>query len=837
MAVGSHRFVAEMAGLFLRVRGWPAVGLFLAILLPGLCGAADKPATPATMSSTVSPAASPGAVPLDITAERIDYLQDQEIYEADGSVVVDQGTLHLTADHLTVQALPGILIATGHVHMTDPKADLVTERLELNVNTEAGVVTHGQVYIKSTNTLVEGRLLQRFSEDHYRVKEGRFTNCDAQNGETPAWRFQFKDLDLNAGDSVAFTGGWLCVADVPVIPIPTLTYPLSIRHSGLLIPTVGYDNRFGTHLQESYYWAINPSQDMTISPSYYSNLGYGADLEYRYVLDRKSKGQWFVSYLQQTQLPNVAGVTDAAGEDAKKARALISGTHTQQFTPDRLLRANANFVTDPNYLQQLSNSGAQRALPSNESNLLATQRFAYGNGYLLGQYLQPLQAGGVDTFQRLPELGYSLPNLALFDSSLLFGADANAVNFYREQGFAQNRVDVVPGLSTDVIDVGHMVGLTPQVKFREVYYTRGAVETASQHRETFWAGIDATSKLSRRFNAGGGNAMLHTIEPSVVYEYVPPTDQSKLTQIDQVDDLPKKNLLTYALRSRLLEQDGKSSFNWLDLTLAQSYHVGATQTRARDFSPGVAPPLGSITQPLQPATVAIDGKKFSDLWMRAVIGNNSPQVMPGQLDAQGFGSGAAGIPLMKPIINQYVTLDAFFDPYRSTVSQFNTDFRVQESNNWYLEVGQRYSRDGNRVRRGDVWNPISFNEVYAPTEEIQFVTAGGAFRTPWGWTIGAKGYYDVKNGKSPEYDVVALYQNPCKCWSLGLYYLQFPDRAQYNFMLSLTGIGWTENFGTAVVRSILSPLLYGEKGLPWAAPGGPYGRPQAIQPQPGMGPR
>ena len=84
-------------------------------------------------------------------------------------------------------------------------------------------------------------------------------------------------------------------------------------------------------------------------------------------------------------------------------------------------------------------------------------------------------------------------------------------------------------------------------------------------------------------------------------------------------------------------------------------------------------------------------------------------------------------------------------------------------------------------------------------------------------------------------NVVALYQNPCKCWSLGLYYLQFPDRAQYNFMLSLTGIGWTENFGTAVLRSILSPLLIGEKGLPWAAPGGPYGRAQSLLPQTGMG--
>lgn len=807
MASGRSR-IAEKLCVFLAV---------LLLCLPGMAWAKSK--------SVASGASSSGSLPLDVTANRIDYRQDQDVYEADGAVVIQQGTMRLTADHVTIEALSGVVHATGHVHLTDPQADVTTERMDFNVNTEAGVITHGQLYIPQSNTLVSGRLLQRFSEYHYRVKEGQITNCDAQDGEMPAWRFKFDDMDLNVGDSLALKGAWLCVADVPVVPFPTITYPLSNRRSGFLVPQVGFDSRFGTHLQDSFYWAINPSQDLTIAPTYYSKLGYGTDAEYRYVIDRKSRGQWYVSYLQQTALPNVTGV-DQTSSDVKRARALIAGTHTQQFTDTLLMRANVNFVTDPNYLQQLSNSGTQRALPSNETNLLLNERLLYGNLYVLGQYLQPLQAGGTDTFQRLPETGYSLPNTALFNSPLLFGMEGDFVNFYREQGFGLNRVNVAPSLSTDVIDFGHIVGITPQAKFREVYYTRGAQSDDALHRETFWTGVDASSKLSRRFGLDGGGSLLHTIEPNVMYEYVPGTDQSKIAQIDQIDDLPKKNLLTYALRNRILEHDGSSTFNWLDLTVAQSYHAGAVQTRARDFGPGATPLLGSLTQPLQPATVAIQGRKFSDVWMRAVIGNTAPQITQAQMAAPAFGRGAGNAGLQRPAINQYLTIDAFVDPYHGELSQWNTDLRVQEADNWYLEVGQRYSRDGNRVRRGDIWNPISFNEVYAPTQEIQFATAGGGFRTPWGWTIGAKGYYDIKTGKSPEYDVVALYQNPCKCWSLGLFYLQFPDRAQYNFMLNLTGIGWTENFGTQVMRSILSPLLWGERGLPWASPTGPYGRSQ-----------
>ena len=273
-----------------------------------------------------------------------------------------------------------------------------------------------------------------------------------------------------------------------------------------------------------------------------------------------------------------------------EVRALITGNHIQQVTSSLLVQAQVSLVSDREYLQQLSNSGTQRASPSGESSLLGTQKLPYGNAYMLAQYLQPLNAGGPDTFQRLPEVGYVLPNVSPYGLPFLMNLDSNFVNFYREQGFTLNRMDLVPGLTTDVIDLGHVVGFTPHFKGREVYYTRGIQSDDALHRETFWAALDATSKLSRRFAQRDGGTFLHTMEPSVIYEYVPSSNQSDIAQIDQVDDLPKKNLLTYALRSRVLEQKiNGQSFNWLDLTLAQSYHVGAVQTtRARVYTRSAA---------------------------------------------------------------------------------------------------------------------------------------------------------------------------------------------------------------------------------------------------------
>ena len=734
-------------------------------------------------------------IPIDVTADSTTFVQNLDIYEAEGHVVIVQGTMKLTADKATMHMLSGTLIAIGHVHLADTNTDIWSDRLELNVNTDASVITNGKMYMKDSNTLVVGRLLQRFSETHFRAKEGSFTNCDAKDGEIPAWRFTFDDVDINMDENFYGKNLWLCVNDYQIAPIPRFSFPVQpARQTGFLVPSVGYDNRFGFHYRHSFFWAVSPSQDLQISPDILTNRGYGGDLEYRYYLDRKSRGQWLVNFIQDTKID--------------RPRAFISGAHTQQMTDDLFLRTTANLITDRTYLTDLSLSGTARALPSQDSSLILNQRLATGNLYLNAQYIQPVGVGGKDSFQRLPELGHRLVNVPLFGTPLLFSADSTLSNFYREEGFGLSRADVVPSITIDPIAVGQVAAIAPQLKLRETFYTRSTTTKEVAHRETFWAGLEATSRLARTYTREDGNRIQHTIEPRIFYEYVPATNQSDIVQVDDVDNLLKKNLVTYSVRSRMLGTDKTGSTrNFLDFTIGQSYQVGAVQTQAREFAFAGTSQFTQVTQPIQPSTVAVAGKKFSDIWTRAVIG-----------DPLTFAPPAPGQPLPVGQTKIGMTVDAFFDPYRANFSQFNTDFRLQTYNSWYLEAGQRFTHSGNRVRRGDIWNPMSFGEVFAPTREVDFLNIGGAFRTPLGWTIGAKSYYDIKTGTNSELDIVGLYQNPCRCWSLGLYYIKFPDRMQYNFMLSLTGVGATESFGTQVVKAILSPILHGERGLPWPAP-------------------
>ncbi|MCA9422372.1 MAG: LPS-assembly protein LptD, partial [Nitrospira sp.] len=645
-------------------------------------------------------------VPVAINADRIEYDRDREEYHATGAVDVTRGPIRLNADEATLQKLTGSLTARGHVHLRDALTDIWSERLQLNLNTEAGVITDGTIFWKEQNSFVTGRRLQRFSETHYRVKEGTFTNCDAQDGEIPAWRFTFDDIDLEYEDSLFGKGVWFNVNDVPVIPLPTFRYPLGAsRKTGLLFPTVGYDTKFGFKYRQGFFWAINPSNDVTISPQILTQRGGGADLEYRYAWNRQTKGGWLVRSLYD--------------KDQSRGRGEIRGAHAQQFSRDLSLRILANYSTDRTVLQNLSTSATQRALPSQESNLTLLQRLDHGALYLLGQYIQPLSAGGNTTFQRLPEIGHRFVNPDLFGSPISLTAETTAAHFYREKGFDVGRVDVVPGLSLEGLHLGHTLGFRPQVKFREVGYTRGLTKKSAQHRETFWLGAELFSNVSRRFSLSEGNWLRHSIEPNVIYEYVPQTKQDELVKVDAVDDLIQKSLVTYSLKNRLSQIGGGTSNTWLDLLVAQSYHVADP------------PPLAS---------------RFSDIWTR--------------------GHFHAPVKSTRFISAFNVKVDAFYDPNKKDFSQMNTDAFIQSRQTWYVTVGQRYTKAGTRVRRGDIWNPVSFNEVLAAAGEILYLTAGGGVRLPHGVTLGTKWYHDFRTGQTAEWDVVGLYQNPCRCFSL-----------------------------------------------------------------------
>ena len=304
---------------------------------------------------------SPTNQPLTVTAERSITSKNKTCTRRMGSVVITQNaaTDRRSCDHqLAARARSRPACAFFGSQL----------RFEIERDGATSIPRPGHawsMYVRPSNSFFTGRSIRRLSEDHYRIKDGTFTNCDAKDGEVSGLavhvrgsRCEYRGEHRDEA-SLALYAGYAdhSRADVDL--------SLVNRHSGFLIPTPDMTTGSGCTTSRGYFWAINPSQDLTIAPSYYNNLGYGSDFTYRYYLNRRSSGQWFASFLQQTKLPNVSGWIKSTRMSA--VAGMISGQHYSAGDGDADGARQASFVSDRQYLQQLSNSGTQRASPSGES--------------------------------------------------------------------------------------------------------------------------------------------------------------------------------------------------------------------------------------------------------------------------------------------------------------------------------------------------------------------------------------------------------------------------------------------------------------------------------------
>jgi len=65
------------------------------------------------------------------------------------------------------------------------------------------------------------------------------------------------------------------VAGVPVLYLPYFSHadPSSPRQSGFLVPSVGHSSDIGYFVEVPYYFALDPSYDLTVTPVYTENDG------------------------------------------------------------------------------------------------------------------------------------------------------------------------------------------------------------------------------------------------------------------------------------------------------------------------------------------------------------------------------------------------------------------------------------------------------------------------------------------------------------------------------------------------------------------------------------
>ena len=263
------------------------VGLLAALLSAG-----------ASMGFPAGPVwAQPGGVTVRAGGEEATVVADQlqqvggatDLLIAVGNVEITRGQTRLLADRVELNRDTGQAVAQGKVVFYDGPDRLVGERIDYNLKTGTGVVYKGSAVAAPFYHLSAERM-DRVGDSIYEMRRGVFTTCE---GDDPPWSFRFGSGTADLDDIVYGRDASFWVKGIPVLPwVPFFAAALRReRQSGFLFPEFGQSSRKGVFSRIPYFWAINDSQDLTVTLDAYSGRGVGLEADYRYVLSRDHRGE------------------------------------------------------------------------------------------------------------------------------------------------------------------------------------------------------------------------------------------------------------------------------------------------------------------------------------------------------------------------------------------------------------------------------------------------------------------------------------------------------------------------------------------------------------------
>ncbi len=590
--------------------------------------------------------------PLDIEADHLIYEKDQQLYQAHGQVEVTRGNFFLKADHARLHMATKDLVAWGNVLLREGEDVLECERLEVNLDTRLGKIYKAKLFLKDQNFHITGQEAEKLGENHYRIRDGSFTTCDA---ERPPWKFNVKELDVDIEGYGIAKGPVFYLEGIPSLYLPAAIFPMRLeRQTGFLAPRAGYSKKFGPELKTTFFWAIAKDMDATLYFDWLGKRGFKEGAEYRYALTKETKGEARFYFINDQEFHG--------------NRYAFFIQHEQKLPYDFYLKGNINRVSDNQYIKDFDDDLPERAKIDSRSkrqlrsNLFGGKNWDHFSFLAEGSVFQDLTRGSDDeTVQKLPQVSFYAHPQSLFKTSLFYDLTTSYTHFWREKGVEAHRGDLFPRFSYP-LRLFNVLKLEPNLGLRETLY-RSYQDPADRYegwktRETFEAGAEmsaefyriyeksAVSKDSDLFKVG---KWMHTIEPKVSYRYSPRVSQSDLPVFDEVDRVPYTSQVTYGITQRLVgkpekEGAGSGSYEYAKLNLYQSYSFGDPLSRDSKGK----------------------GRSFSnigaELWWS---------------------------------FDPYVSAqwDAEFNPYESNFDRLNATLTVKDRRNDAVQVSYRYTRD------------------------------------------------------------------------------------------------------------------------------------------------
>lgn len=551
-----------------------------------LCGAplgalAQEPAPPLRSSPALQEELPPAVRAQQPVFVRGDQLSGQPDIETtiEGNAELRRGDTLIHADRMHYDVPSDRARASGNVRINRAGNRYAGSLLDMEVDAFHGFFNEASYRFLANGAHGEASRVDFIDRDHSVVHEATYTTCERTDEASwqPDWVLRARRIELDQAEEVGRAeGGVLEFKGVPILPVPSITFPLSDkRKSGLLPPTVGLDTVSGVEYAQPYYWNIAPNRDATITPMLMTRRGVSLAGEFRY-LEPTYSGELGAQYMPGDRLRD-------------RDRWAWRGQHNGVLdTPvgGVDLGLNIRRVSDDDYWRDFTQRGsgfggtqtqlAERLLPGEATLNWGRNDHSVMLRTLKWQTLQDPFAPIAPPYDRLPQLHWRYaPNQ--LPAGLDASVEADYTHFSADRRFyAQpnsRRSYALAQVSRPFLAPAGFI--TPKLQLHATSYEFDAPlangqRSATRTLPTF--SLDS-GLVFERDASFFGRSFLQTLEPRAFYTYTPYRDQSLLPVYDTAatdfnfasiytenafggnDRLADNNLLTLGATTRLLDPD------------------------------------------------------------------------------------------------------------------------------------------------------------------------------------------------------------------------------------------------------------------------------------------
>jgi LPS-assembly protein len=515
-------------------------------------------------------------------------------------------------DNIEYYNKTGTITARGNNVRADWEDDVFEfKEGSFNVNDKTGEVHHGILFFKENNLHIRGELIRKSSGDTYKIEDFRLTTCDT---ETPSWSITGSEINVVKEGYGNIKNAAFRIRNFPVFYLPYMMFPAKTkRQTGLLLPQFGYSSLNGAGIEIPFFWAISGHTDATLYERYMTKRGLMQGLEFRYISDRNSRGEFLFDNLLDKIKVKDLGELDQARispfERTNRYRYWLRGRLNQDLSHGVTARMDADIVSDQDYLREFESefvgieerpdlrSDFGRPLEERYSSFRrsALRVSRDGEDYSLqgsGYYYQMFDgATGATTYQPLAGVFYSFLPTRLLQLPVYFNVAADYNYTHRDEGIEGRNLSINPEISSP-LRLGNYLILNPSLSYTENLETYDAPSGTQESvvKNAYQANLSLSTVLERVFAVDSTNAtrLKHKITPSLTYEYGKFSNVS--TNQDQFENpwfdpiapgskinrasLSIENLLDAAVKN----EKGEASYRqWAQFDITQRYDIEELQ--------------------------------------------------------------------------------------------------------------------------------------------------------------------------------------------------------------------------------------------------------------------